>query len=71
MTCNLVRVIKVSSSGLVTSVREDNTDYWFNLENKLRIELFDSSIFGFSPTKFTNFQSLDKFEVLAKYFFKD
>lgn len=30
-----------SSGNLVESVCEDNTDYWFNLDNKIRIKLFD------------------------------
>ena len=69
MTCNLVRVIKARSIGLVTSILDDNTDYRFNLENQLRIELFDSSIFSLSSTEFPNFPSIDKFEILVKKLF--
>ena len=59
-------MIKVSSSYLVKSVLDDDTDYWFNIENKLCIELFNSSIFSLSPTNFANVQNFDKFEIFAR-----
>ena len=69
MTCNLVRVMKACGSYLVKSILDDNTDYRFNLENQLRIELFDNSIFSLSSTEFPNFPSIDKFEILVKKLF--